>query len=165
MSALVSKQKDCTQLEIQADCIRVHGLKQKGFTLIEVMIVVAIIGILSAIAMPQYSDYVKRGKAAEATSTLANLRVRMEQYYQDNRTYADVAGPPAVVAPCTATIGYFTYSCTVQTATTYTLSAAPTSGQGMTGFAFTVDQNNTKTSTFDGTTGATCWLSKKDGYC
>ena len=57
---------------------------QKGFTLIELMIVVAIIGILASIAIPQYSDYVKRGKAAEATSNLATLRIKMEQCFQDN---------------------------------------------------------------------------------
>ncbi len=139
------------------------GSSQRGFTLIELMIVVGIIGVLAAIAMPQYTDYVKRSKAAEATSTLANLRVKMEQYYQDNRTYADVG---ALVAPCTDTGKYFTYSCTgTRNASQYTLSAAPAAGQGMTGFAFSIDQTNSRTSTFDGTVGATCWLTKKGGTC
>ena len=64
---------------------------QKGFTLIELMIVVAIIGILATIALPAYSNYVRSGKATEATSTLASARVQMEQHFQDNRTY--VGGP------------------------------------------------------------------------
>ena len=136
------------------------NLNQKGFTLIEVMIVVAIVGILAAIAMPAYTDYVKRGKAAEATSTLADLRVKMEQYYQDNRTY--VGGP---CAPGAGTVKYFAYACTVATATAYTIGATPVTGEGMTGFAFSIDQNNAKTSTFDGTTGGTCWLTKKGGSC
>lgn len=139
-----------------------HG-KQNGFTLIELLVVVAIIGILATQAIPAYQDYVKRAKAAEATSTLADLRVKMEQYYQDNRTYADVG---TFTAPCTAPGKYFTYSCTgTRNASVYTISAAPATGQGMTGFAFTIDQTNSKTSTYDGTTGATCWLTRKGGTC
>ena len=148
--------------------MNVNKKAQKGFTLIELMVVVAIIGILARIAYPNYTDYVKRGKAAEATSTLANLKSRMEQYFQDNKTYADIVGPPAFTAPCSPTAGstkYFTYSCTTQNATTFVITAAPVAGQGMTGFAFSVDQANAKTSTFDGTTGSTCWLTKKGGTC
>lgn len=130
---------------------------QRGFTLIELMVVVAIVGILASIAMPSYSDYVKRGRAAEATSTLANLRVQIEQYYQDNRTYVGFA--------CNPTQKYFTYSCTTQTATSYTLNAAGKASEDMGSFEFTVDQANARTSKFDGTTGATCWLTKKGGSC
>ena len=133
---------------------------QKGFTLIEVMVVVAIIGILTAIAMPNYTAYVQRGKAAEATSHLANLRVQMEQFYQDNRTY--------VGGPCAPTAGAdnFTYACPVaSTATAYNLVATGVSAKGMTSFAFSVDQNNAKTSTFNGTVGATCWLTRYGGSC
>lgn len=130
---------------------------QRGFTLIELMVVVAIVGILASIAMPSYSDYVKRGRAAEATSTLANLRVQIEQYYQDNRTY--------VGFNCSPALKYFTYSCTTQTATAYTLNAAGKAAADMGSFQFTIDQNNARTSNFDGSTGATCWLTKKGGSC
>ncbi len=135
------------------------GLGQKGFTLIELMIVVAIIGTLASIAIPSYKDYVKRGKAAEATSTLADLRVKMEQYYQDNRTYVGGTCAPASGAK------YFTYTCSVAaSATAYTLQAAGNAAEDMGNFNFTVDQNNAKTSTYDGTAG-NCWLAKKDGTC
>ncbi|MGB4811546.1 MAG: type IV pilin protein [Methylophilaceae bacterium] len=144
---------------------------QTGFTLIELMIVVAIIGILAAIAMPNYTAYVKRGKAAEATSTLADLKVKMEQYYQDNRTYADAAAPSTVVAPCNGTIAgakYFSYTCnSTNTATAFTITATGVAAEDMGNFSFTIDQSNAKTSTFDGTTPTsnTCWVTSKGGQC
>jgi len=136
------------------------GFYQKGFTLIELMIVVVVISILSAIAMPAYTDYVKRGKAAEATATLADMRIKMEQFFQDNRSYIGGACAP------TSTVKYFTYTCSSgPSATAYTLNAAGKASESMGSFNFTVDQSNVKTSTFDGTVGATCWLTKKGGTC
>lgn len=134
--------------------------QQTGFTLIELMIVVAVIGILAAIAIPNYSEYIKRGKAAEATSNLATLRVKMEQYFQDNRTYIGGACSP------TSGAQYFTYTCSAApTATAYTLKATGITAKGMANFEFTLNQINAKTSKFDGTVGTTCWLTKKGGAC
>ncbi|MDP1897734.1 MAG: type IV pilin protein [Sulfurimicrobium sp.] len=138
----------------------------KGFTLIEVMIVVAIIGILAAVAMPAYSDYVKRGKIQEATSTLADFRIKMEQYFQDNRTYA-----AATIAATGATLNtsgtkYFTYAFTVApAAAVYQITATGVAAQGMSNYSYTIDQSNAKTSNADGTVGADCWLTKKGGSC
>src|SRR5690606_1858627 len=64
-----------------------HLTENRGFTLIELMITVAIIAILAAVAVPSYQDYVRRGKVTEATATLAQFRIKMEQYFQDNQTY------------------------------------------------------------------------------
>jgi len=140
---------------------RKNWTRSKGFTLIELMIVVAIIGILASIALPSYTDYVKRGKAAEATSKLADLRVKMEQSFQDNRFYTC---PSAAALASGAK--YFTYSCALDADVNigYTLSAAA-AGSDMSGFAFSINGANTKTSTFDGTTGGSCWLTSKGGSC
>ncbi|MFQ6371294.1 type IV pilin protein [Shewanella sp. YIC-542] len=63
--------------------------KTVGFTLIEVMIVVVIIGILASIAYPSYIDYVTRSNRAEAHAALLKVANLQEQYYLDNRTYAE----------------------------------------------------------------------------
>ena len=93
--------------------------KQTGFTLIELMIVVVIVAILAAIAIPSYSDYVTRGRVPDATSNLATKRVKIEQFFQDNRTYSGATD----CASDTTTSSYFNFSCTTATATAFTLQA------------------------------------------
>lgn len=147
---------------------------QKGFTLIELMIVVVVIGILASVALPAYQDYMTRSKFPSATSNLASKRIRMEQWFQDNHTYlgADVAGGPC--AADTSSSQYFTFTCPTAnlTATTYLIQAAggnaATGNQSMAGFTFTIDQNNAKatTVTHQGWTGnPACWISNKGGSC
>lgn len=134
-------------------------IAQAGFTLMELMVTFAIIAILSTIAFPAYTDYVKQGKVAEATSTLADLRIRTEQYFQDNRTYVD--------APCLPPVGstkYFNYACDT-TATTFTITATGMSNHDLGGFEYTIDQNNNKTSKYEGVVGLSCWITKKNGSC
>ena len=140
----------------------------KGFTLIEVMIVVAIVAVLAAIALPNYGDYVKRGKIIEATSALSDMRVRFEQYYLDNRTYAgacaDATGKVRLLAQ--AGTKSFTITC-VDAAGTYTGTATGNAGEGLGGFVYSIDQANTHatTGTSWGPANATCWVIRKDGSC
>jgi type IV pilus assembly protein PilE len=137
-----------------------------GFSLVELLVVVAIIGILAAIAVPQYSDYVTRSKITEATATLSEHRVRMEQFFQDNRTDAG-ACTAGTVAPV-PTGRYFTYACSALTATTFTVTATGVAAEGMNGFVFTINQANTRATTgvpAGWATNTTCWVTKKGGVC
>lgn len=141
--------------------------RQTGFTLIEIMIVVVVIGILSAIAVPSYTDYLTRSRITQATSGLAERRTRMEQFFQDNHFYFQ-ADPPVSAPACDNdnTGTYFNFSCPTLTATTYTLTA--TGKSSMTGFTYTVTEANVRATTAVAagwTTSTTCWITSKGGGC
>lgn len=142
-----------------------HG----GFTLIEVMIAVAIVGILTVIAYPSYRDYVIRGHLVEASNGLATIRAQMERHFQDNRSYATVGG---FTTPCAGdaaprTFGVFVVSCAATpTATAFTLQAV---GSGpAAGFTFTVTERDVRATTAAPAgynTCATQWLLRKGATC
>ena len=133
-----------------------------GFTLIELMVVIAIVAILGSIAMPAYSDYITRSRIIDATGSLGVKRARVEAFFDNNRTYVGATD----CAADTTTSQYFTFSCAAVTATTYTLQAVGTGA--MAGFTYTVDQSNARATTSvpsGWTSSATCWVMRRDGAC
>lgn len=147
-------------------------LSHRGFTLIEVMVTVAIVAILASVALPSYTDYVRRGTLPEAFGALSDFRIKMEQYYQDNRSYGTLGGTTCAngtptpswngFAPSGAK--YFTYACALGGTAdnqSYTITATGVAGTKAAGHVYTINSNNVKaTTTFKGTAvmGKNCWL-------
>lgn len=132
----------------------------KGFTLIEVMIVVAIIGFLTAVALPAYRDYVLRARLTEAFSSLTGLGPAGEQVWSNTRSYATLAD---VLPPDTPT---FTYAASNLSASTYTVTA--TGAAQTAGFVFTINQSGARATTAvptGWTLNLTCWIDKRGGQC
>jgi len=114
-----------------------HARRGRGFTLIEVMIVVAIIGFLAAIAYPAYTNHIRKGKRAEAKARLLLVSQRLERAYTDNGTYVtDVA--PLVGLTAGATV----YSADNNDAYSgYRITVAPAAGGINTGYTITATLN------------------------
>ena len=111
-----------------------------GFTLIEAMVLVAVLGILAAIGIPNYSRYVTRGHLVDAGNVLAEYRARMEQFYKDNSTYAK-AGACGQTTP--TNLDSFAISCVVANggqAFTATATGAGTTA----GFVYTINHANVR---------------------
>lgn len=134
-----------------------------GFTLIEIMIVVAIVAILAAIVIPNYRDYVIRTKLAEAFAALGDYHTRMESFYQDNRNYAS-NGACAVPIPSTQ---HFAYQCVLAgNGLQFTATATNLGGVGLDNagdYQFDINQDGVKnTPAFAGAAGPKgSWKNKK----
>ncbi|WP_010606676.1 type IV pilin protein [Pseudoalteromonas maricaloris] len=101
-------------------------LVERGFTLIEVMIVVVIIGILSAIAYPNYNEYVRRGARADAMTLLLDAANKQEQFFVDNRAYSNDL--EAIGVPTATENGYFNVTLENVTADTFRIVATAAAG-------------------------------------
>ena len=145
--------------------------RNSGFTLIELMIVVAVIGVLAAIAIPNYNEYVIRSKITEGLAGLSQMATKLEQHFQDNRSYVGAcpAFGTAAVAARPQDTNNFTYTCPTLSATTYTVLATGTGS--MLGFIYTISPNDVKSTTGVGggwsAAGlpSTCWVKNKGGGC
>lgn len=142
----------------------------KGFTLIELLVTIAILSILAAIAVPMYSDYVTRGRIPVATNALSDVRVQMEQYFQDNRRYATVSGGTTCGVTMPSGLSSFALTCAV-TANTNNYVITATGSSPMASFVYTINEAGVRRTTGlpAGWTGAsatsTCWVLNKSGSC
>lgn len=160
---------------VDTDRCTMKQATQRGFTLIEVMIVVAIVAILASVALPAYNDYVRRGQLPEAATNLASYRIKMEQYYQDNRVYgsgtcANLAGTWKNFTPDGKT--FFQYDCALTDAGSgagsgYVITATGKTSSRAKGYTYTVNQAGVKKTTkfADATVDLNCWAQKSTSDC
>lgn len=139
-----------------------------GFTLIELLIVVAIIGILGAVAVPAYGGYVTRSRLVEAFSGLGAAQTTAEDYWNNNHTYVGLdtvdATHPRRLPPDSANFT-FTLDSSKTSDSAYTIVAT---GKGpVANFTYTIDQNGTRTTAAPSAYGnsSSCWIDRKGGQC
>jgi len=140
--------------------VRPSGWAHSGFTLGEVLIVMAIIAILSAIAYPSYISYITRAKRATAEGFMLEVANRQERYLLDNRGYAPDIGTLGIVIPPTVSNNYTVTTTSPRAGvTTYSVDAAPTGPQATNDASCgTLTIIETGVKSVSGTGGVTkCW--------
>ena len=133
------------------------GASMRGFTLIEVMIVVVVIGILAAIAYPAYTEQVRQARRADATSALLNVSQQLERCFTQFAAYN--SANCGVAFPQNSPDGHYAITAPARTATQYTLTATPVPGGVQAADArctsFSLTQAGVQTAT--GSLGNDCW--------
>ncbi len=128
-----------------------------GFTLIELMVAMAVAAILMGIALPSYNAYVTRSKVPAGLDALSAYATRMEQRYQDTGNYAN-GGACGVAVP---TVDNFTLSC-VLSGGGQGFTATATGSGPLAGYAYTINNNGVRVTTAHprGTPATNCWSTK-----
>lgn len=130
---------------------------RRGFTLIEVMVTVAIVAILASVAMPAYTAYIQRSRVPAGLDALQSYFTRMEQRFQDAGSYANAAAC-AVALPV---VQNFTLSCVISGGGTGFTATATGSG-AVAGYAYTINSTGTRATTAHpkGLPPGNCWTIK-----
>lgn len=119
--------------------------KQKGFSLMELMVVVVIVGILTAVAIPSYRNYVVKGNRAAAQAFMVDVANREKQYLLDARTYAADLATLGMTAPAEVSKHYTSITIAVTaTPLSFIITATPTSSQQAADGALTLSSDGTK---------------------
>ena len=105
--------------------------RNQGFTLIELMVVIAVIAILAAIAIPMYGEQVAKARRAEAMRSVGDLQLRLERWRAENPSYANCGTPPCGSGsyPTAPTSDYYTVAISNASATAFTVTATPAGAQ------------------------------------
>jgi type IV pilus assembly protein PilE len=124
----------------------------RGFTLIELMITVAVIAILAGIAYPSYQQHVRKSRRAEAQSFMMAFAARQQQFLVDTRAFAATIDAVGVAMPANVALAY-TANMPAPTPSTFTLTLVPRAHQASEPCGtLSIDQNGTKTAAIGG-----CW--------
>lgn len=138
--------------------------EMRGFTLLELLIVMVIIGILASIAIPSYMDHVARGKIAQGVEALAEAKVRMEQVFNSQRTYKPGGNCPNM-DPYFTDLPFTVAHTPTCTDTTFTLRITGKATDGMSGYWYSINESGEKASATP-SSSANCWLmSKSQSSC
>lgn len=138
---------------------RVAGPRQAGFTLIELMIAVAVVGLLAAVAYPSYMSQVAKGRRADAKQALLGLAQKMERRYTERGTYVGATLGDTGLAPVVSSGGHYTLAITAQTVDSFTITATPRGAQvGDACATFSYNQLGEQKVSADATqSAAKCW--------
>jgi type IV pilus assembly protein PilE len=148
-----------------------HNAKRSGFTLIELMIAVAVIGILAAIALPSYNSQIRKSRRADAVASISAVQQAEERWRANNTTYTTnltTASPSGLGLSSTSAGGYYTLSLsatvlastplsTVPLSTSYTITATAVSGKSQANDTNCTTLTSTITNGAGTNTPTACW--------